>query len=183
MKTCPTCDTAVHVWIEERDAAIARAEKAEAERDELGIQLAAQSERLRLAMACVSILRLRGEHEEGADSDALAALDAVPGDALAKVGTLNGVSVHVDPNLPEHDPWVAVKRDLKVGDRVRYLAGNPPEAFVGVVDMVEDREMGRINGQWLVKVERDWRQLPSFGPYFWCTADVLAKVDGVKGVE
>jgi hypothetical protein len=95
----------------ERDAAIARAEAllnsaeeasmqeawakqqqaaAERSRDELGIQLAAQSERLRLAMAVVEAARvwsttLNGDvtHVVRATVEAIAALDAVPGDALA----------------------------------------------------------------------------------------------------
>jgi hypothetical protein len=63
-----------------------------AERDALGIQLAAQGERLRLAMAVVDAARaldvldpLVPLSEEKMDlfADALAALDAVPGDALA----------------------------------------------------------------------------------------------------
>ena len=64
----------------------ARAEKAEAERDALGIQLAAQGERLRLAMACAGHLRTAigdGVIIDARAVDALAALDAVPGDALA----------------------------------------------------------------------------------------------------
>jgi hypothetical protein len=90
---------------EERDAATARAEKAEAEvvkmeqanedmavsesyaiaeairsRDEVGIQYAAAQARLRLAMAVVDAAR---GVTDGPLSDALRALDAVPGDALA----------------------------------------------------------------------------------------------------
>ena len=71
---------------------------AERSRDELGIQLAAQSERLRLAMACVkdvdallaALTRLRPYRigdimiAEDALRRSRAALDAVPGDALAK---------------------------------------------------------------------------------------------------
>jgi hypothetical protein len=71
----------------ERDAAIARAEKAEGERDALGIQFAAQGERLRLAMAVVEAGRLvtrRDDDYSDAFEAAYAALDAVPGDALAK---------------------------------------------------------------------------------------------------
>jgi hypothetical protein len=88
-----------------------------AERDALGIQLAAQGERLRLAMAVVDAARaldvldpLVALSEEKMDlfADALAALDAVPGDALAKVGTMNGVPVYVDPTLPEHVPVIGL---------------------------------------------------------------------------
>lgn len=80
------------------------AEKARAESDELGIQIAAQSERLRLAMDAVKKLKtFRDSIAFNADgtrirvinsidicamwdesNDAVAALDAVPGDALAK---------------------------------------------------------------------------------------------------
>jgi hypothetical protein len=75
----------------QRDAATARAEKAEAAQDALGIQLAAQSERLRLAMACVDCVRGALVRDDGiwtttmriAAIRALAALDAVPGDVLA----------------------------------------------------------------------------------------------------
>jgi len=104
----------------QRDAAVARAEKAEeektkwwmqacrqladvaeatAKRDELGIQLAACQERLRLAMAVVDAARgliktldrllpyAIGEtrNDEAHIRRAIAALDAVPGDVLAKV--------------------------------------------------------------------------------------------------
>ena len=68
----------------------ARAIKAEKERDEVGIQYAAAQARLRLAMAVVDAARdlmgtPRGEHWPVLRDcyDALAALDAVPGDALA----------------------------------------------------------------------------------------------------
>jgi len=57
-----------------------------AERDALGIQLAAQGERLRLAMAVVDAARYQkagGWFVSAALEMALAALDAVPGDALA----------------------------------------------------------------------------------------------------
>ena len=62
--------------------------------DEVGIQFAAQSERLRLAMACVDCVRGALVRDDGiwtttmriAAIRALAALDAVPGDVLAKVG-------------------------------------------------------------------------------------------------
>jgi hypothetical protein len=99
----------------ERDAAIARAEKAEGDlskavdeaiddiddavddwmqkaaaaeraRDEVGIQLAACQERLRLAERCAGHLRTAiadGVIIDARAIDALAALDAVPGDALA----------------------------------------------------------------------------------------------------
>ena len=80
-----------------------RAVKAEKERDEVGIQYAAAQARLRLAMACVATLRDIAERDcEYGDTRycpafgsrhgtcdgcrarmALAALDAVPGDALA----------------------------------------------------------------------------------------------------
>jgi len=129
MKTCPTCDTAVHVWIEERDAAIARAEKAEAaigvaivdglraelaaaERardealsreegavadalswrsacDELGIQLAAAQAETARMRPVVEAARRVVSCESDQDvriwslGKALAALDTVPGDALA----------------------------------------------------------------------------------------------------
>ena len=56
---------------------VAALEKA---RDEVGIQLAACQERLRLAMAVVDAAR---GVTDGPLSDALRALDAVPGDALA----------------------------------------------------------------------------------------------------
>jgi hypothetical protein len=93
--------------ITERDAAIARAEKwttefgsidnalsmlsarrealakAEASRDELGIQLAACQERLRLAMAVVEHARAH-DHDDVGLAAAIDALDAVPGDALAR---------------------------------------------------------------------------------------------------
>ena len=69
-----------------------RAVKAEKACDEVGIQLAAAQARLRLAMAVVDAARdlmgtPRGEHWPVLRDcyDALAALDAVPGDALAKV--------------------------------------------------------------------------------------------------
>jgi hypothetical protein len=104
------------VAVVERDGSIARAEKAEAEaafdrqwamkmakamtatesaknaaersRDELGIQLAAQSERLRLAMAVVQAVRSLPPYRANMSDLAqvrgkIAALDAVPGDALA----------------------------------------------------------------------------------------------------
>lgn len=92
----------------ERDAAIARAEKAEADlaieyanaqeaednesaaeraRDELGIQLAAQSERLRLIESVLADVRPAVGSFDHATVDAARAalkrLDAVPGDALA----------------------------------------------------------------------------------------------------
>jgi len=89
----------------ERDAAIAKAETldenlataieslriAERARDELGIQLAAQSERLRLAMAVGDVARVVADHAGPNPARvglaslrvALRALDAVPGDALA----------------------------------------------------------------------------------------------------
>ena len=114
---CPHCHKIKSITAE-RDAAIARADAlsrmldgaiaraealdenlataieslraAERARDELGIQLAAQSERLRLAMAVVEAARgarLAGDVSgDLAIRHALAALDAVPGDALAKVG-------------------------------------------------------------------------------------------------
>jgi predicted nuclease with TOPRIM domain len=97
--------------ITERDAAIARAEKAEGEaekllnsaeeasmqdawakqqqataersRDELGIQLAACQERLRLAMAVVEHARAH-DHDDVGLAAAIDALDAVPGDVLAR---------------------------------------------------------------------------------------------------
>jgi hypothetical protein len=53
---------------------------AEARTDELGIQLAALRERLRLAMAVVDAARYG--HPSLAVRTALGALDAVPGDAL-----------------------------------------------------------------------------------------------------
>lgn len=96
---------------------------AERSRDELGIQLAAQGERLRLAMAVVEAARhltdmmdrVLGPRDLGGSrvtvEDALAALDAVPGDALKQVGTLGGTPVYVDQNLPEHDPLTAVSGD------------------------------------------------------------------------
>jgi len=56
---------------------VAALEKA---RDEVGIQLAAAQARLRLAMAVVEAAR---GVTDGPLSDALRALDAVPGDALA----------------------------------------------------------------------------------------------------
>jgi DNA-directed RNA polymerase specialized sigma24 family protein len=69
-----------------------RAIKAEKACDEVGIQLAACQARLRLAMAVVEAARdlmgtPRGEHWPVLRDcyDALRALDAVPGDALAKV--------------------------------------------------------------------------------------------------
>jgi hypothetical protein len=69
-----------------------RAVKAEKACDEVGIQLAAAQARLRLAMAVVDAARdlmgtPRGEHWPVLRDcyDALATLDAVPGDALAKV--------------------------------------------------------------------------------------------------
>jgi hypothetical protein len=58
----------------------ARAIMAEKERDEVGIQYAAAQARLRLAMAVVDAAR---GVTDGPLSDALRALDAVPGDALA----------------------------------------------------------------------------------------------------
>ena len=69
-----------------------RAAKAEKARDEVGIQLAACQERLRLAMAVVEAARwVRNYYRDGLGmpgpmghlGQALAALDAVPGDALA----------------------------------------------------------------------------------------------------
>jgi len=60
-----------------------------AERDALGIQLAAQGERLRLAMEAVTMMSpLLEQRPHTVDvydraRDAKAALDAVPGDALA----------------------------------------------------------------------------------------------------
>jgi hypothetical protein len=57
-----------------------RAVKAEKACDEVGIQLAAAQARLRLAMAVVDAAR---GVTDGPLSDALRALDAVPGDALA----------------------------------------------------------------------------------------------------
>jgi hypothetical protein len=60
---------------------------AERSRDELGIQLAACQERLRLAMACAEHLRDAIEDNDvisRAAQDALDALDAVPGDALSR---------------------------------------------------------------------------------------------------
>lgn len=83
---------------DEADTAIARAEKAEAAQDALGIQLAAQSERLRLALAVVDaarhltnmVDRVLGPCDLGGSrvtvENALAALDAVPGDALKGIG-------------------------------------------------------------------------------------------------
>jgi len=88
--------------IRERDAAIARAEKAEVEqrfswdlgaqaersRDELGIQLAAQGERLRLAMSTIEAVRalrhggVMPDHVARAMDAILVDIDAVPGDAL-----------------------------------------------------------------------------------------------------
>jgi hypothetical protein len=79
-----------------------RAEAAERSRDELGIQLAAQSERLRLAMACVKAAdfvindsRLRGRQGVATYFEARAALDAVPGDALASAPGLPPPPVRV----------------------------------------------------------------------------------------
>jgi len=65
------------------------------QRDELGIQLAALRERLRLAMAVVEEVRYRRTcrcghiacnrcRDDRSAADALAALDAVPGDTLER---------------------------------------------------------------------------------------------------
>jgi hypothetical protein len=65
-------------------------EDASRQRDEVGIQLAAAQERLRLASVCVGVLRgaLIGggftEHMRTVAREALRALDTVPGDALAR---------------------------------------------------------------------------------------------------
>jgi len=114
--------------------------------DELGIQLAACQERLRLAMDAVRKLKafrdgitFKCDEERGVHSmrsialdlerlwdesdDALAALDAVPGDALKQVGTMDGTPVYVDPSLPEHVPAVGFTDHAADLDRAHDASG------------------------------------------------------------
>ena len=68
----------------ERDAAVARAEAAEAREWALGVQVVAQKERLRLADDVVEMARIALKTIDGTNEilfDALAAYDTVPGDA------------------------------------------------------------------------------------------------------
>jgi hypothetical protein len=80
----------IHYLTQQLTAEKTRADAAERARDEVGIQLAAAQERLRLAMACVSAFRVyRRSMDEHGEASAdmwramMDALDAVPGDALA----------------------------------------------------------------------------------------------------
>ena len=83
-----------------------------AERDALGIQFAAQSERLRLAMAVVDAAgdvitgnpRVRTDVALEGLRRALAALDAVPGDVLAKSRVLL---------TQERDKWSAMAEGIE----------------------------------------------------------------------
>jgi hypothetical protein len=54
------------------------------QRDEMGIQLAALRERLRLAMAVVDAARAYRDEDEVYLDRALAALDEIPGDTLER---------------------------------------------------------------------------------------------------
>jgi hypothetical protein len=111
---------AAMAYRDERDAAIARAEKAEklaahheAKRDEVGIQLAAQSERLRLADSVIKRMAL-GVHyiDRVDDADrALAEWRAVPGDVLAD---------RLAPAKAQHPAHVAAR--IKHGDGVDETA-------------------------------------------------------------
>lgn len=67
---------------EERDAAIARADAAEAREWVLGVQVVAQAQRLRLATEAIEALRA---FDHGRTDKALAAWDAVPGGDVAPV--------------------------------------------------------------------------------------------------
>ena len=91
---CATCAPLLAAEKARADTAEKLAAHPEAKRDEVGLQLAAQSERLRLAMAVVDAAgdvitgspRVRADVALEGLRRALAALDAVPGDALDTTG-------------------------------------------------------------------------------------------------
>lgn len=79
------------------------------QRDELGIQLAACQERLRLAMAVVDAARDASSYAGQLRlDDALAALDAVPGDALNHAAALD--RAHEASGVARYEA-IANKRD------------------------------------------------------------------------